>query len=119
MPISPPSLPPSPSPGCGIPPEQREQIFESFYQVDSSSTRTQSGSGLGLFIVRGLVSLMGGQVAVADKEGPGTLIRFSVRLPPVAAASANGNGMPPGSFQPPPAPMSTGYVTEDLPAWQV
>ena len=61
---------------------------------------------------------MGGQVAVADKEGPGTLVRFSVRLPPVTPASAEDSGLLPSSLLPPPAPMTAGYVRMGVSGWK-
>ncbi|CAI5484005.1 unnamed protein product [Closterium sp. Yama58-4] len=79
--------------GCGIPPEKREVVFESFSQVDESASRVHAGSGLGLNIVKGLVELMGGHVAVADKDGPGALIRFSLMLSRVPSpVGADGPG---------------------------
>ncbi|KAG6549329.1 hypothetical protein Mapa_009046 [Marchantia paleacea] len=66
--------------GCGIPVELRESVFDSFVQGDSSTTRTHGGSGLGLYIVRSLVNLMGGEVAVVPHQGSGTLMRFHVVL---------------------------------------
>lgn len=65
--------------------------------MDDSSTRTHAGSGLGLYIVKGLVTLMGGEIAVAEKEGPGTLMRFYIRLPRFKTAGGDGAGVPHGS----------------------
>ncbi|CAM6128302.1 unnamed protein product [Calypogeia fissa] len=64
--------------GCGILPELHETVFDSFVQGDSSTTRTHGGSGLGLYIVRSLVELMGGEVAVVPTEGPGCVMRFHI-----------------------------------------
>ncbi|EXJ15608.1 response regulator [Imhoffiella purpurea] len=65
--------------GIGIPPERREEIFESFTQVDSSSTRKFGGTGLGLNISRRLANLIGGTIEMESALGFGSL--FSVRLP--------------------------------------
>jgi signal transduction histidine kinase len=65
--------------GLGIPPEHLERIFQSFYQVDGSSTREHGGAGLGLAIVKGFVEAHGGQVQVASMPGQGS--RFTVVLP--------------------------------------
>jgi signal transduction histidine kinase len=66
--------------GRGIPKDSLAHIFEAFYQVDGSSTRTAAGGvGLGLSIVRQLVDLMGGRIDVQSEVGAGT--RFTIRLP--------------------------------------
>lgn len=66
--------------GIGIPAEQQGRIFDMFAQVDASRTRSQSGLGLGLTLVREFVELHGGQVNVYS-DGPGTGSSFEVRLP--------------------------------------
>jgi PAS domain S-box-containing protein len=66
--------------GLGIRPELLPHVFELFRQGDSSNTRSHSGVGLGLAVVRHLVELHGGTVkAVSAGEGSGAA--FSVRLP--------------------------------------
>lgn len=64
--------------GPGIPPHKRDLVFEKFQQADLSTTRTHGGTGLGLGIVRSLVKLMGGGIAVVDKDGPGACFRFDL-----------------------------------------
>ena len=64
--------------GIGIAGEERARIFESFYQVDSSSTRTHGGTGLGLAISRQLVELMGGEFGVRSKPRVGSTFSFSI-----------------------------------------
>jgi signal transduction histidine kinase len=65
--------------GIGIPADQLEKVFETFYQVDSSSTREYGGAGLGLAIVRSFAHGHGGVVRVASQVGAGS--RFTVVLP--------------------------------------
>ena len=67
--------------GVGIPADKRELIFDSFYQIDGSSTRKYGGSGLGLAISKELVGLMGGEIWVEEAiHGPGTVFKFTLDL---------------------------------------
>lgn len=68
--------------GMGIPDDMQESIFELFGQVDSPTHRPQQGLGIGLSLVKMLVALHGGSVAVAS-EGAGKGSSFTVRLPAV------------------------------------
>lgn len=65
--------------GVGIPGDQFDKIFNSFYQVDSSSTREYGGAGLGLAIVKSFVEGHGGVVRVSSELGHGS--RFTLVLP--------------------------------------
>lgn len=65
--------------GIGIAPEHVGRIFERFFQIDSSMTRRQGGTGIGLSIVKSLVELHGGSIQVVSTQGEGST--FFVRLP--------------------------------------
>jgi PAS domain S-box-containing protein len=58
--------------GIGIPPDQIDRVFDEFTQVDSSSTRTHGGTGLGLPLTRRLVEMMGGTIVLESELGRGT-----------------------------------------------
>ncbi|HEY6723564.1 MAG TPA: PAS domain S-box protein [Polyangiaceae bacterium] len=66
--------------GKGIPPEFMPFVFDRFRQADSSITRRMGGRGLGLALVRHIIELHGGRVAVTS-DGPGTGATFKVTLP--------------------------------------
>jgi signal transduction histidine kinase len=66
--------------GIGIPEEAHQRIFERFYQVDGTRTRSYGGTGLGLAIVKGLVEAMGGQIGVDSEPDKGATFRFSLPL---------------------------------------
>jgi CheY-like chemotaxis protein/anti-sigma regulatory factor (Ser/Thr protein kinase) len=65
--------------GIGIAPSKQQHLFEKFHQLDSTFTRQQGGSGLGLSICRSLVEMMGGRIKVASAGlGCGTTVMFSL-----------------------------------------
>jgi signal transduction histidine kinase len=67
--------------GPGVPPADRERIFERFTQLDSGATRRAGGVGLGLYIARQLANGQGGELLLADPTPPGHGARFELRLP--------------------------------------
>jgi signal transduction histidine kinase len=75
--------------GIGIPPDRREAVFEKFVQAERGIGRGYGGTGLGLPIAKGLVELMGGEIGIADRPGPGTVVWFTARL---ATCPAPGEG---------------------------
>ncbi|MEU4876418.1 HAMP domain-containing sensor histidine kinase [Streptomyces sp. NPDC021608] len=77
--------------GPGIPPEERDSVFDRFYRVDKARSRDRGGSGLGLSVARSLVRAHGGSLELGP---PATSTVFTVALPlwPGAEATAGAAG---------------------------
>ncbi|HEX8070911.1 MAG TPA: ATP-binding protein [Pyrinomonadaceae bacterium] len=78
--------------GVGIPPEDIERLFDKYEQARSRATRSEKGTGLGLYITKQLVELHGGRIQVESQVGRGST--FSFTLP----------AAPPDGAQPPAPP---------------
>lgn len=65
--------------GIGIPQAKQHLIFDDFFQVDATSTRSQQGAGLGLAIVKRMVLLMNGSINLTSEVGKGST--FTIELP--------------------------------------
>jgi signal transduction histidine kinase len=83
--------------GVGIAPELLPRIFDLFVQADQSLARSQGGLGIGLTLVRRLVEMHGGSIAVAS-PGVGQGSEFTVRLPALPLSAETGAG--PGDESP-------------------
>jgi signal transduction histidine kinase len=66
--------------GVGIAPEDLERVFERFHRIERTRARTHEGSGIGLALVRELVSLHGGTIHATSDPGQGTCFTVSVPL---------------------------------------
>jgi len=64
--------------GCGISPDNRDKIFEAFFQADSSVSRRHSGTGLGLSISRSIISKLGGMISLKSLENIGSTFSFEL-----------------------------------------
>lgn len=72
--------------GPGIPAEDQPHLFQKFYRVDNSATRTIGGTGLGLFICKKIVELYGGRIWVESTVGMGST--FLINLPRISSERA-------------------------------
>jgi signal transduction histidine kinase len=64
--------------GVGIPSDQQEHVFEKFFRVDSSATRSIGGTGLGLALCREIVTLHGGRIGFDSAAGHGSTFWFEL-----------------------------------------
>ncbi len=65
--------------GRGIPPAERERVFEKFYRVQTVDSPRVPGAGIGLSICKGLIEAHDGQISIEGREGEGTVVH--IRLP--------------------------------------
>jgi signal transduction histidine kinase len=104
--------------GIGIRKEQQQRIFGEFIQGDGSLTRAYSGAGVGLSLVKRLVTAMGGEVQVSSETGAGSTFSFTLPTVGAPAAAAVGSVAPTGGANPgdtpaPSAKAAPGEATEE------
>jgi CheY-like chemotaxis protein len=80
--------------GIGIPEDKMSRLFQSFSQIDSSTTRRYGGTGLGLAITKKLVEMMDGKIWVDSQLGKGTTFYFSIIADATDIMSDRGKVMP-------------------------
>jgi CheY-like chemotaxis protein len=75
--------------GIGIASDKIDAIFQSFTQVDSSTTRKYGGTGLGLAIASRIVEMMGGRLSVSSEDGKGSVFQFACSFTVAQASSTS------------------------------
>lgn len=97
--------------GIGIAPENINKLFQPFVQLDSSLSRRYAGTGLGLALVRRIVELHGGSVAVESEVGIGS--SFTITLPWISSNSLQSRFPGDESAQPTPLNIQQVMIVED------
>ncbi len=77
--------------GLGIPADSLEKLFDRFYQIDSSNTKENEGSGIGLALTKELVDLHRGTIHVDSKLGAGTIFMVEIPVEQLNAAQIGEN----------------------------
>ncbi|HEY6072705.1 MAG TPA: HAMP domain-containing sensor histidine kinase, partial [Anaerolineales bacterium] len=99
--------------GVGMSPEERKHLFEKFYRVQNEATRGISGTGLGLYITKNIIELMGGTITVESTAGKGSTFSFTLPVTETKHLVKNPSEPPsmvqslPPSASPPPVTLKT------------
>jgi two-component system, OmpR family, sensor histidine kinase VicK len=107
--------------GIGIAPEDIPHLFQKFYRIDNTATRTIGGTGLGLYLCRGLIELYNGRMWVESAIGQGSSFKFSLprlknEIEASPAATPTPTAVPPVATPPSVAPTPGTVVTPAVPA---
>ncbi len=87
--------------GPGIPRSQQERLFDKFYQMDTTSTRSAGGLGLGLAISKGIVEAHGGRIWVESELGKGSFFKFTLPTVPDPPGGPDSDGQTAPVMRPP------------------
>ncbi|MFH1543021.1 MAG: ATP-binding protein [Patescibacteria group bacterium] len=66
--------------GIGIPKSEQKKLFTKFFRAENASAIENEGTGLGLYLVKSLVGLLGGKIVIKSVEGKGTRVWFTIPL---------------------------------------
>jgi len=66
--------------GVGMSPEERQHLFEKFYRIQNEQTQGITGTGLGLYIVKNIIELMGGTIGAESTPGKGSTFSFTLPM---------------------------------------
>jgi len=104
--------------GIGIATASQDRIFQSFSQAEGTALQRFGGTGLGLFICKQIVEIMGGKIGFLSSPGEGSLFKFEIPFQVAAAAPASESALPETSPRPdelPSAPDLRMLIVEDHP----
>ncbi|MEE4540446.1 SpoIIE family protein phosphatase [Streptomyces sp. V4-01] len=97
--------------GIGVPPQEIPRLFERFHRMENARSRSNEGSGIGLALVRELVTAHGGTITADSREGSGTT--FTVRLP-YGHAHLPAEALVPGEGGPAVSSVADPFIQEAL-----
>lgn len=97
--------------GIGIAPGDMDRLFQPFTQIDSALNRQHEGTGLGLTLVKKVMELHGGHVAVTSDVGVGSCFTVDVPIAPESLAPVSEASLPQADPQPQAPPVAKGAAT--------